>query len=145
MNDESIHAEPRRDLMLATVLREASGRLPDAAVDWEQLRAVIAARAGPQLARQRHGPAWWEYAATWSRAALPALLAASVVIVAALAVPELSTPDADGASVTSAADAPEQAIVDAAVAGDVPVDTLMAALVAAAADGWLVQGAIDDE
>ena len=47
MDDQLRHDEPARDPMLAAALRDSAGGPPDGggAVDWEHLRATIAARA----------------------------------------------------------------------------------------------------
>ena len=89
----------------------------------------------------------WEHAARWSRAAVPALLAASAVIAMLLAAPPLSAPDAgEPASVAEAADAtPEQVAIDLALADDVPDGEVVDAFVAASEDAWILQWVTDDE
>jgi len=75
--------DPPRDPQIAAALRSAGPAPDDAAVDWERLHAVIAARASLPLAGRRQP--WWEHAARWGRAAIPLAAAATVVLAFALA------------------------------------------------------------
>jgi hypothetical protein len=76
-------------------LREVSGPVPDAEVDWDAIHRRLDAAAELPLARLRHAgdgmPApnavrperdavWWEVVARWSRATLPFAAAATIVL-----------------------------------------------------------------
>ena len=86
----------------ARALLDASGLVPYERVDWEAFHSRLAARAELSLARLRHprvvpvasgrsvvapardlriAPAWWEYAARWSRIIVSASVAAGVVLI----------------------------------------------------------------
>jgi len=77
------HNEERMEAWLREQLRSALPEPPLDEVDWPALRQRIAWRAEPQLARLRRSArasAWWDYAARWSKAALPAAVAAAAVL-----------------------------------------------------------------
>jgi hypothetical protein len=151
MDDEPMTGEPARDPLLAAALRDVAGDPPARAVDWEHLRSGIAARAESRLARRRRDavsrdPAWWEYAAGWSRAGVPALLAASALIAVLLTAPQLSAPETDEPQAVEAAGrSPEQVAIDLAMADDVPEEEVVDTFVAASTDRWLFQWVTDDE
>jgi hypothetical protein len=92
MNYPDISRDPPRDDELATLLAAA---LPDGAdeMDGARLRVAIVARARDHLARLRHQPLWWEYAAGWARPAVPLALAAGLALaylVGSMPLPERS-------------------------------------------------------
>jgi hypothetical protein len=79
MNYPDISRDPPRDEELAAMLAAA---LPEGGneMDGARLRGAIMARARDHLAKLRHQPLWWEYAATWARPAVPLALAAALAL-----------------------------------------------------------------
>jgi hypothetical protein len=79
MNYPDISRDPPRDPEIAAILAAA---LPGGAdeMDGARLRSAILARAQDHLARLRHQPLWWEYAATWAKPAVPLALAAALAL-----------------------------------------------------------------
>ncbi|HEY7877087.1 MAG TPA: hypothetical protein VIC55_02620 [Gemmatimonadaceae bacterium] len=78
------------DRKLTSALRHVSGDPPYNAVNWDALALRIQAAA---VARARTGRAlpWWEFAAGWSRAAVPLALAASIGAFALVATASSTT------------------------------------------------------
>jgi hypothetical protein len=87
-----ITRDPPRDAELAGWLRaldddrDASG--------FEPMREMLRSRAQASLARLRRRLSWWEYAAEWSRPAIPAAAAAGLAL--AFVVGNLPAPAAMG-------------------------------------------------
>ncbi|HET6233299.1 MAG TPA: hypothetical protein VFE05_24700 [Longimicrobiaceae bacterium] len=73
--------DPPRDERLASALRDGPARPPLDRTDWDRLHRAIDARAAVVMAARRQ--AWWAYAGSWARAALPLALAAGVVLAVA--------------------------------------------------------------
>jgi hypothetical protein len=79
MSEERKH-DPASDPRLAEALRMAFPPPTLEAEDLEALSRRIAERAELTLARLRGRAPWWAYTAGWARAAVPAALAASVML-----------------------------------------------------------------
>lgn len=144
----------------ASALREASGRVPEHHVDWNAFHARLSARAELGLARLRHphlahrsseaaaherqldrppALAWWEHAARWSRAIVPASVAAGIALIMVVRASPKESPDAvvattvAAATIAAATDAPRAAF-ESAVIGRSPASSMSAALLPSAAD-----------
>jgi hypothetical protein len=116
--------EPIRDPRLEDALRSLEGEASMSEADWERLRAAIAARSEITLARLRRGGTWWEFAASWGRAAIP--LAAAAGIALATFLPKAAGPgegsgapalNRTGLAMVLTGEAPEGEIVQAAISG----------------------------
>lgn len=99
-------SEPARDAELAALLREVTGDVPMAAVDWDALAGRIS-RAVPA----RAAAPWWSYATRWERRMLPIALAAGLV--GALTLWTSAGPASLAAAQLSASDAVEQIVTGA--------------------------------
>lgn len=116
--------DPIRDPELQAALRSIEGEASMSEADWERLRVAIAARSALLLARRRRGGVWWEFAASWGRAAIPIAAAAGIIL--ATFLPRLAGPDERaetralnraGMAMVLTGEAPEGEIVQAAVGG----------------------------
>jgi len=140
----------------AAMLRQASGPVPDASVDWDAFYDRLAARAELSLARLRYphvaataasqAPAvrplpvrtthpWWEHAARWSPLIVTASVAAGIALVA---VVRMSPKEAPEAVVTTG-------IVATSVGGSDPLDRRRAAFESAATGrpaAWTIESAL---
>ncbi|HEX5723818.1 MAG TPA: hypothetical protein VFX98_00040 [Longimicrobiaceae bacterium] len=123
--------EPERDAELARLLRGLEGE-PPADVDWEGLRASVAAQAELPLARRRRRP-WLGGVAGRVRAVVPLAAAASIAAgILALELtrtesPALSPEDRALVEQIVEASVPEQ--VDALISGEADGNALLEAAV----------------
>jgi len=114
--------DPIRDPELQAALQSIEGEASMSEADWERLRVAIAARSALLLARRRRGGAWWEFAASWGRAAIPIAAAAGIIL--ATFLPRLAGPgehvgaqalNRAGLAMVLSGEAPEGDVVQAAV------------------------------
>lgn len=117
MIDETTTRDPERDPVLGAALRDLMGDVPEREVDWDAMRARIAASAELPLARMRPRSRWRGSAT--ARVLVPLAAAAGI---AALAVtgPIRSGVVGGGPSGDSIAAAPPAPTVDELVEAAVP-------------------------
>ena len=136
-------ADPSYDADLSSALEDAEralyGEPPNASrIDLLQTRIIGDAR--PLLARlaaRLRAPRWWEWTASWSRAAIP--LGAAAGIAAVLAV--VASRDRTTRVVRERALQGQPAIVRAAVSATQPSE-LLESVVGPATDEWLISEAL---
>ncbi len=133
--------DPRRDSELADFLRRLDGDPPFDAIDWEQLRGRISARAKLPLARLRRGVAWWNYTARWARAAIP--LAAAAVLAVVVTFPNAFRSDMQTQQSRAAASILEREGLALAVTGDVPEREVFDAVVGPTDKDWLLEAVME--
>ena len=143
-----------------TLLRTASGAVPDHAVDWDAFHTRLAAHAELPLARLRRPrpvltvvttrvhvfprhvsaprtPAWWQHTARWSRVVVPGALAASIALIVTIrAMPKDTHAASEPKMIASATIDGEhsRAAFDSAVVGHVSASALATTLLPSAAD-----------
>jgi len=115
--DENGGLDPRLRAELQAALPEP----PVDEVDWEGLRARIAAGAEPRLARLRLGgrarAAWWEYAARWAAPVLPAAVAVAAALALLLGRLDNGTPTATATVASATRGETQPSVIEAAVSG----------------------------
>jgi hypothetical protein len=120
------YRDPKADRQLADALREMRAADRSSARDQHLLARRIIRHADPLLRTRRRAVAWWEYAATWSRALVP--LGLSAATLAAVGMIWLIPPrQPAGARAESSG---EHAVLLGAVANRIPPHELLDLLVA---------------
>lgn len=92
--------DPKPDPVIASILGELeSESMP--APDWDSLRRRVVGMAARQLERRRTGGTWWHLAAEWAGRAIPAGLAAGILLMIGLrATSPVQAPPAPEAAAT---------------------------------------------
>ncbi|MEJ7810830.1 MAG: hypothetical protein WKG32_10520 [Gemmatimonadaceae bacterium] len=139
-----------RDPRLSAELRRVEGDLPLERVDWAAMRRTAAERAALPLARLRRGRAWWEYAAGWARTAVPAAVAAGILLAAVLARGNDSSDSQSVAPSSAVASAPAGAsaardALESAVTRNVAERGFVDAVVGPVDSAWLLEAVAGGE
>ena len=142
-----------------TMLRVASGRIPDDSIDWDAFHTRLAARAELSLARRRHPRplaastvtrvhefprrpirprhcSWWRHMARWSPVVVPGALAASIALLTAIRMmPKEASLTSDTPAIASGPLGDHsRAVFDSAVVGHAPASVVAASFLPSAAE-----------